>query len=238
MLDNFQEYVTAMENDAKSVSVRQFSDEITDNNSVPHVDIDWNPWQEFNKDFGPSFSQTIPSPPPPSSAHPITKPPLWNRLPDETEPILVPCNIKIPTHFISSRDDNKLMYLKIAYVTDQDGFVVGKYFKPSTSSTDDDSPNEGTTVSTESSESSKVVTTDNDTAPSTKSNISIESDVVDDGDVHAEISCILLPGETKSIIVTAYYSDESLSDFSVDNDESEEDACVYKKEYDLYKMIS
>ena len=235
MLDNFQEYVTVMEEDAKSVAVREFSDESTDNNTVPCAVVDWNPWNEFNKDFGPSFSQAIPSPP--SDEQPHGKLPLWKRLPTDTEPILVPCNVKIPSLFTSSRDDNKRMQLRVAYVTDQDGFVVGKYFKPSKSSSDDEASNNDSNDSSDSPEQSTGTVSDSDKSTSPKADDSSGNDTgcMGDGEAPAEISCIFLPGETKSIVVTAYYADESQSDFL---DESEEEAAVYKKEYDLYKMLS
>jgi hypothetical protein len=226
MLENFQEYITAMENDAKSVAVRQFSDDSNDD-TVPYVLVDWNPWNEFNKDFGPSFSQTIPSSP--SDVHSNKKNPLWKRLPTDTEPILVPCNVIIPTRFASLKDERKLMHLKIAYVTDQDGFVVGKYFKPSKFSSDEDSDSGGENIPSEASEPSKGDASESSTA----SNRSIGDDDGISEDANAEISCILLPGETKSIVVTAYYCDT----INLDSDEAEEDAIVYKKEYDLYKML-
>ena len=230
MLDNLQEYITAMENDAKSVVVRQFSDDANDDRGMPYLIIDWNPWNEFNKDFGPSFSQTVPSSS--SDEHPNSKTSLWKRLPADTEPILVPCTVTIPTRFTLLNDERKLLRLKIAYVTDQDGFVVGKYFKPSKFTSDDDSGSDDTEAVT--SEPSNVDTSDSNTTPTGKSDDSTGKDEVHSEDAaHAEISCILLPGETKSIVVTAYYCD----DMDLDIDEAEENAIVYKKEYDLNKML-
>jgi hypothetical protein len=232
MLDNFQEYITAMENDAASVAVRQFSDGSSHDDGSPYVLVDWNPWNEFNKDFGPSFSQTIPTPP--SNVHSNNKNPLWQRLPKDTEPILVPCNVKIPTRFTSLNDVKKLMHLKVAYVTDQDGFVVGKYFKPSKFNSDDHAANDSANISSDSSDTSKNDASDNSVISSTNDSNSSHIDETDNEDAHAEISCILLPGETKSITVTAYYSDNII----VVEDDSEEDAAVYKREYDLYKMLA
>jgi hypothetical protein len=213
-----------MEQDTTTVAIRQFSDVSNDDDGIPYVLVDWNPWNEFNKDFGPSFSQTIPVPIPQSNDV-KNKIPLWQRLPKDTEPILVPCNVRIPTRFTSLKDEKKVMHLSIAYVTDQDGFVVGKYFKPSKFNSDDEStnnndPSKGNTAS------------ENGAISSTKTtNSSDDKEEVDSDDAYAEIACIILPGETKSIVATAYYGDE------INLDKDEEEAAVYKKEYDLYKML-
>jgi hypothetical protein len=91
------------------------------------IHIDWKPWIEFFQQTGPSFQQTFPQQPSsPSTAMDTSailkekEPPipLWQRLPENTEPILVATK----THIPSIQED---MVLKIAYAVDQDGMVLG-----------------------------------------------------------------------------------------------------------------
>jgi hypothetical protein len=112
--------------------------------------------------------------------------------------------------------------------------VVGKYFKPSKFNSDDHAANDSSNISSDSSDTSKDDASDSGVAPSKNDSNSSHIDETDNEDSHAEISCILLPGETKSITVTAYYSDNII----LVEDDSEEDAAVYKREYDLYKMLA
>jgi hypothetical protein len=233
MLNNYQNHITELEKDSKSVAIRQFSDDINAH-AQPFVMVDWQPWIEFCKDFGTTFCQTVPLPP--SSDTIIEKRPLWERVPPNTEPVIVPCNVTLPKHYFPFDDKTKLMELTMAYATDQDGFVIGKYFKSSKSSDEEESASDEETDTNNgqmASTSSDAVETDTTITNDKNSNKSNNNDVNNT----AEISCIILPGEIRSISVTAYYTVHNLTESDNKND-TEIDAIVYKRDYDLFKIIN
>jgi hypothetical protein len=100
--------------------------------------IDWSQWRSFCKDMGKTFQESLQTKPPsgdPQAPPPVTasnnepdtttKPPLllplWKRGPENTEPLLIATEAKVPT-------EQNGMLLKLAYVVDQDGFALGVVF--------------------------------------------------------------------------------------------------------------
>lgn len=77
--------------------------------------VDWSNWIMFVKEAGLSFQQTIP-------VEDKTTP-LWQRVPEDTEPVLITIKAAIP----KQQDESGLLF-KAAYAVDQDGKVLGFTF--------------------------------------------------------------------------------------------------------------
>eukprot|EP00522_Entomoneis_paludosa_P011309 CAMPEP_0172447828 /NCGR_PEP_ID=MMETSP1065-20121228/7020_1 /TAXON_ID=265537 /ORGANISM="Amphiprora paludosa, Strain CCMP125" /LENGTH=398 /DNA_ID=CAMNT_0013199199 /DNA_START=24 /DNA_END=1220 /DNA_ORIENTATION=- len=87
-----------------------FSNEERREITVP--DIDWSLYHEFLRDQGPDFRQSLGGLP--------KSTPLWQRLPPDTEPVLISLETKLP-----NVDEKTGWILKVAFVLDQDGKVIG-----------------------------------------------------------------------------------------------------------------
>jgi hypothetical protein len=77
--------------------------------------VDWTNWIMFNREAGDDFQQTIP-------VEDKTTP-LWQRIPEDTEPVL----ITVVTNLPKQQEESGLL-LKAAYAVDQDGRVLGFTF--------------------------------------------------------------------------------------------------------------
>jgi hypothetical protein len=281
-LHNYQEQISDVEKDTP-VHERQFWDDSNETNEVAIPPrIDWSNWIEFNKDFGPSFSQTIPSPPSNNSS---SKLPLWQRLPPNTEPILIPCNVNVASTITNHTDEtSKIMKLKMAYITDQDGFVLGikaigspknvdevtqteedmkiddageNVNSNDEESTDNPVPHESRSVvdkvavaDNEQQAISSETTVDGDDETTSVESVDITSDTTTGSSIDPEDTrnsdskdffeflCVFLPGETESIVVSAYYIEErqhpSTSETSQD---TLLEAKLYKKVYHLNEIV-
>eukprot|EP00523_Entomoneis_sp_CCMP467_P009864 CAMPEP_0168738134 /NCGR_PEP_ID=MMETSP0724-20121128/10770_1 /TAXON_ID=265536 /ORGANISM="Amphiprora sp., Strain CCMP467" /LENGTH=368 /DNA_ID=CAMNT_0008785455 /DNA_START=202 /DNA_END=1304 /DNA_ORIENTATION=+ len=138
---------------------------------IPMPGIDWSLYHEFLKEQGPSFRQTIPNLPPET--------PLWKRLPPETEPVLISLQTELPKTYkrLSGKDNGWI--LKVAYVVDQDGKVLGFQYSEAYSDllkiSHGDKPEKET---------------------------SLEDPL--------KVRLVIMPGETKSIQIKAFYSENPL----------------------------
>jgi hypothetical protein len=79
--------------------------------------VDWSNWIMFVNEVGLDFQQTIP-------VEEDQKTPLWQQVPEDTEPVLITIKAVIPKQ---QQDESGLM-LKAAYAVDQDGRVLGFTF--------------------------------------------------------------------------------------------------------------
>jgi hypothetical protein len=145
--------------------------------------IDFQKWREFQNDFGPSFSQTIPS----NRSTSTTK--LWQRVRPETDPILVPCDVRIPKALPNGAT------LVQAFATDQDGFVLGvKEMRQNEK--EGDAATEVAASNTE--PTSEPVTEEKESGIT-------ENEKEDDTAADVEFLCTLLPGATESVVLSAVY---------------------------------
>jgi len=165
--------------------------------------VDWTEWKRFVKDprGGLSFRQTIPS-------RDKTKP-LWQRLPPETEPVLLTVTCPIPRRQTKPQE----MILKIAYAVDQDGMVLGFSYNQEyldlieqatkTSSADTTNAEDvGTQSETEAAD-------DGDTKNSTSSSPVISTGDKEECDPNIfEVDFFLLPGETRKVKICAMYAED------------------------------
>lgn len=197
------------------------------------IQIDWKPWIELYQQTGPSFQQTIPrqSKTPStgmgtdttSKEEPI---PLWQRLPENTEPVLVATKTRMP----SIQED---MMLKIAYAVDQDGMVLGLSYNKAygdlmeqtrEQTKIDDKDETSASASTaetnpsdaiNSSESSlpiarNVKTTETDKSesrPHDDDEASNNENIQTTNNNTYELEFYIFPGETKSVQICAMYSE-------------------------------
>jgi hypothetical protein len=76
--------------------------------------VDWSVWVQFASEAGLSFKETV------RSTDESGLLPLWKRLPDSKEPVLLSQSAALP-----KVDEESGLILKIAYALDQDGFVLG-----------------------------------------------------------------------------------------------------------------
>lgn len=205
------------------------------------VRVDWKPWQAFCVEAGSSFTQCIPKNPN-SHDNKMVKHilPLWQRLPSDTEPVLVSTPCSVPTLVVESNntdDKNDLatkypMILKIAYALDQDGMVLGlaynEYYMNLLDQTKDDASSAANAPNaTAAAASSSEGSTDNSetsTAAATMILPPMER-------FSWEFS--ILPGETQSVQIVALYSENPV----LATDKIILDALLYKTKasFDLYQ---
>lgn len=162
--------------------------------------IDWGMWIDFMKDQGLEFREAVRRRIDDSDE---TSPllPLWQRLPEDTEPVLLTVSSKVP-----QRQDG--MILKIAFAVDQDGFVLGLSYNSAYQALLD--------------EANRVAEADGDASSSSKDPPSAEvgpaaGESKDSGPVTSpstttgedpfSLEFFLLPGETKAVRVSALYSE-------------------------------
>jgi hypothetical protein len=144
--------------------------------------IDLEKWHSFQEDMGPSFAQTIPS---------ATTGPLWQRILPETDPLLVPCDVRVP----KTRPDGATLLQ--AFATDQDGHVLGvKEMRQ----------NEG--------ESPAVETASAEPTPVTGEHESSTTEAEEEDATEVEFLCTLLPGVTESVLLSAVYGNHHDDDAS------------------------
>lgn len=162
--------------------------------------IDWGMWTDFVKDQGLDFRQTVRRRVDDSDETSALLP-LWQRLPEDTEPVLLTVSSKVP-----QRKDG--MVLKIAFAVDQDGFVVGLSYNSAYQALLDEAnrktePDGGT--GSKDSESPGVEPSAEDAVDSAASTAS--SSPAATGDDSFLLEFFLLPGETKEVRVSALYSE-------------------------------
>jgi hypothetical protein len=169
--------------------------------------IDWSTYLEFTKETGFSYKETV------QSRDIITNEllPLWKRLPDNKEPVLLTLTSQLP-----KLNPETGMILKVAYAVDQDGYVLGLIYNKQY----------GELLEMSKSNASKVT--------EDAKNDSLEEDNQDNQYDPFEFDFFILPGETKSVRVCGLYSENP-----VDADPNKEilDALLFKsKSFSLKKI--
>jgi hypothetical protein len=154
-------------------------------------------WQDFVKDQGIQFKQTVRRRVNDGDASsPLL--PLWKRLPENTEPVLLTLSAELPQR-------KEGMILKVAYAVDQDGFVLGLSYNQLYEALLDEAHStkeaEGKSSSPSPDSSHKI--------KSPKGGSDAPSDRKDDDFFTLEI--FLLPGETKSIRISAMYAENPVT---------------------------
>lgn len=136
------------------------------------VNVDWTPWRNFVKDASEDYLQLK------LDSEYDAKTPLWKRLPDETEPVLVATTVSVPR---TAPDSD--MILKIVYAVDQDGMALGFAFHSHYGSLLD-----------------KARGREPDEGEAPPEEVDMTTDY--------ELEFYILPGSTKSIRVKAMYAED------------------------------
>lgn len=151
---------------------------------IPMPKIDWSLYMEFLNEQGPNFSQTIQNTTTSDKGDDATTP-LWQRFPPNMEPLL----IMVPTE-LPNIDETTGWVLKVAYVVDQNGKVLGFHYSETYSALLKKSQGQD--------EGGK-----NDSEAEVQKNdesVSLRQEPV-------KIKFVIVPGETKQICIKAYYSE-------------------------------
>jgi hypothetical protein len=175
--------------------------------------INWEVWKDFVKDQGLHFKQTVTRRVDDDDpASPLL--PLWKRLPESTEPVLLTLSVKLPQR-------KEGMILKIAYAVDQDGFVLGlSYNQMYQALMDEAHPTkeaDGNGSSPQPDSSKKIPTNGGSEAPEDGK----EADSY-------TLEFFVLPGETKSIRISAMYAENPVT---VSPDKDLLDVLLYTSSY-------
>ena len=165
---------------------------------------DWSKYKEFIGEVGSTFSQLRKNVSPDS--------PLWERVQEETEPVLVATHVQIP-----KKDEKSGLLLKIAYALDQDGTLLGlgfndeygrllKLAKKDSDVTDDDEP-----------EKQKPTEEGSDS-------------------INFELEFFILPGSTEAVCIKGLYTEDPTK---VDSDKAIMDALLFESSlYELSNIVN
>ena len=183
--------------------------------------IDWSLWLTFLQEQGLSFRQTTPSLP--------KETPLWKRMADETaEPVLINLTTKLPND-----DESTGWILKVAYVLNQDGKVLGFVFNEAyskllqESKTNHDNGEHGNkknkngnfveaNVDNTSSRTASASESSSSSTGESRTPLPIQQDDDQNNDDDNNnnmvgIDFVIMPGETQSIQVKAFYSENPVT---------------------------
>lgn len=167
--------------------------------------IDWSTYLEFTKETGLSYKETV------QSRDAATKEllPLWKRLPDNKEPVLLTLTSHLPKFTPETG-----MILKVAYAVDQDGYVLGLTYNKMYGELLEKSKSKN--VNAEAVKDEKL------------------EEAQDNPDDQFEFDFFVLPGETKSIRICGLYSENP---FDADPSKDILDALLFKsKSFSLKKI--
>lgn len=152
--------------------------------------IDWSRWRSFCKDMGKPFVHSLAVAGAQANGPGAARAPLWKRVPENTEPLLVATEAKLPT-------EQDGMLLKFAYALDQNGLTLGVAYHDyygkiieEHKAAADAAAKQQTEEKDDSSESSSV---SGDT-PTLEPEISLEF--------------YILPKDTKSVQLCAFYTED------------------------------
>jgi hypothetical protein len=168
--------------------------------------IDWSTYLEFTKETGLSYKETV------QSRDTTTNEllPLWKRLPDNKEPVLLTLTSQLP-----KLNPETGMILKVAYAVDQDGYVLGLTY------------NKKYGELLEKSKGNTTEGTDDAKNDSSEENQDNQHD-------QFEFDFFILPGETKSVRVCGLYSENPVG---ADPNKEILDALLFKsKSFSLKKI--
>lgn len=161
--------------------------------------IDWGMLTDFVKDQGLAFRQTIRRRTDDSDE---TSPllPLWQRLPEDTEPVLLTVSSKVP-----QRRDG--MILKIAFAVDQDGFVLGLSYNSAYQALLDEANRKTEADGGTGSKDAASPEVEPAAGEAINSPSSASSPSAGTGEDPFTLEFFLLPGETKAVRLSALYSE-------------------------------
>jgi hypothetical protein len=193
-------------------------------NDSPAVTVDWSAWRDFGREMGPSYSQTMPRNVDLESSK---LPPLWQRLPDNVEPVLIGTTCTVPMTVDTVAQQS--LILKYAYAIDQDGFVIGlsynRLYGDLLEQAKGTSPNEKDDGDSAKDKGHEAVKESNDGTA-----------VPLDLPPTFEFSIYILPGETQTVRIVGMYFENPLH---APSDKTILDAVLYKTAtaYNLLDMM-
>ena len=187
--------------------------------------IDWNMYPKFVQEQGLSFRETDPKK---KYNNENELQPLWKRLPENINPVLITATASIPKQQPISgdtKDDGSLIF-RIAWAVDQDGFVLGvKRSFTYHSLLEQAYPDEEQKDSTKSEDS-------NDGEESTTKG----EDEASTDDAPDELDFSILPGETKHVRFYVVYGENPLH---AGKEEKNLKALLYEGEsHDIEKVVT
>jgi hypothetical protein len=162
--------------------------------------VDWSNWIMFVKEAGISFQQTIP-------VEDKTTP-LWQRVPEDTEPVLITITATVP-----KQQDESGLLLKAAYAVDQDGRVLGFTFSKDYGEKLQEAREAAAPPSDEketASSDEKETSTSDEKETSTSDEKEPDDEEVSDPTV-TPFEFFLLPGSTKEVRVCALYAEDPVA---------------------------
>jgi hypothetical protein len=210
--------------------------------------FDWSQWRSYCKDVGMTSSSYLlhtkapprpPAPPAPvpsnevmndATSPPLVLPPLWKRGPENTEPLLIATEVKVPT------TEQNGMLLKFAYVVDQDGFALGVTFHDYHRKQSEQQQERAAAVAAEQKANNVTENTgeETDAAAADVDNVA-RTEEDDDPPVtlrsDVTLEFYILPGDTRTVQLYALYTEDPSQ---VDESKKIMDAFLYKTvEYQL-----
>ena len=181
-----------------------------------NVDIDWGLWKQFVQEQGPDWKQTIRRTDENNSSGKDQLLPLWQRLPENTEPVLLTLHSPLPQR-------KEGMILKIAYALDQDGFVLGFSYNPAYQALMEQSVQSAATGTNTATAADGPASSapPSDASDTSSDPTSVNEDALtpttttgggsDDDNESYKLEFVLLPGETHSIRICAMYSENPVT---------------------------
>jgi hypothetical protein len=152
-------------------------------------DVDWSLWVKFTGEVGLNFRETVRTP---EVGDPL---PLWKRLPENKEPVLLTIPVPLP-----KVDEESGMIVKVAYAVDQDGLVLGLTYNKEYGELTEQAEAKASGKEPESKDDAESTSTADKGAESESS----ESGVF-------EFDFFVLPGETKTVQICGLYSENPLT---------------------------
>jgi len=178
--------------------------------------VDWSLWKQFTAEAGISFRETIRS----KDAKSGELLPLWQRLPENKEPVLLSLTSQLP-----KVEEESGLLLKIAYAVDQDGFVLGLSYNKEYGALVE-------LAQSKDSSSSEKETKDSDVKPDDAAGDAVPPEK--DESTTFEFNFHVLPGETKTVTICGLYAENPVN---ASPDKEILDALLYKnKPYNLRKI--
>jgi hypothetical protein len=156
--------------------------------------VDWSNWIMFVNEAGLDFQQTIPGK--------DKKTPLWQQVPEDTEPVLITVKAVIP----KQQEDERGLMFKAAYAMDQDGRVLGFTFSKEYG----EKLQEAREAAAPASDAKETPASDEKETPAsdeTETKKEPEKEEVSDPTV-TPFEFFLLPGSTKEVRVCALYAED------------------------------
>jgi hypothetical protein len=173
--------------------------------------VDWSVWVQFASEAGLSFKETV------RSTDESGLLPLWKRLPENKEPVLLSQSAALP-----KVDGESGLILKIAFALDQDGFLLGLIH----------SKEYWTLVEKAAGAASQVETAANADTPSDPTS-STNGETMENPQL--ELEFFVLPGEVKTVRICGLYAENPAT---AGSDKILLDAILFKSGSHVLKTIA